>query len=98
MIQLRSWRHLEFFKLAEADFIQYLSNVNTKNLGKYNTKYRTGQSTIHYVGGYTSVPAHGGHLFCEQKNLKMEGCLKVASGKLWCMKYVSRSVCADMTG
>ena len=47
-----------------------------------------------HVGGYKGVPAHGGHVFREQKNLKMEGCLKVAvvSGKLWCMKYVSRSV------
>ena len=47
-----------------------------------------------HVGAYTGVPAHGGYVFCEQKNLKMEGCLNVAvvSGKLWCMKYVSRSV------
>ena len=35
-----------------------------------------------------------GHVFCEQKNLKMEGCLNVAvvCGKLWCMKCVWRSV------
>ena len=42
------------------------------------------------VGGYTGVPAHGGHVFCEQNNLKRERCLNVAvvSGKLRCMKYV----------
>ena len=49
-----------------------------------------------HVGAHTGVPAHGGHVFCEQKNLKKAGCLNLAvvSGKLWCRvvsKYVSRS-------
>ena len=37
-----------------------------------------------HVGGSAGVPAHGGHVFCEQKNLKMEGSWNVAgdSGKL----------------
>ena len=46
-----------------------------------------------HVGGSTGVPAHSGQVFCEQNNLKMEGCLNIAviSGKLWRMNYVLRS-------
>ena len=116
----------EFCRLAEADFLQYRSNINTNNLGKYNKVYFTHSSekgkaqftsdmqqcvcarthmrvcvlysslvlplgahmhvgwlyVLLHVRGYTGVPAHSGHVFHQNKEAKMEGCLNAARAVL----------------